>query len=190
MRFLSSLLLYAALANVVHTLPVPREAANHATQNSTHIFFLLDRSGSMETIRDDVIGGYNRCDAARGIQAEARTEVSDAVFVLRCYSYVKAQQTQTGAGDLYMSLYVRPVGSRSCQHPTYSMQHAPTLPSNCRIQFDGQEPHEKIFTSKPIAETPMLDRAGFQPRGSTPLFDAIGCVCACLWTTATPGRTS
>jgi len=76
----------------------------------------------MQTIQDDVIGGYN--------------------------SYVTAQQAQTDVGDLYMSL----------------------------TQFDGEEPHEKIFSSKPIAETPMLDRTGFQPRGSTPLFDAIGCV--------------
>ena len=33
--------------------------------DKTHISILLDRSGSMEAIRDDVIGGYNAFLAAQ-----------------------------------------------------------------------------------------------------------------------------
>ena len=33
--------------------------------NKTHLSILLDRSGSMEAIRDDVIGGYNTFLAAQ-----------------------------------------------------------------------------------------------------------------------------
>ena len=29
------------------------------TETTTHIYFVLDRSGSMEAIADDVIGGFN-----------------------------------------------------------------------------------------------------------------------------------
>lgn len=48
------------------TAPVPR----------THLYVLLDRSGSMESMRDDVIGGFNR------FVAEQRADGPDAVVTL------------------------------------------------------------------------------------------------------------
>jgi hypothetical protein len=42
------------------------------------------------------------------------------------------------------------------------------------VQFDSQNPYEVLVDAAPIAEAPVLDRSSFQPRGGTPLFDAIG----------------
>ncbi|MCC6170291.1 MAG: VWA domain-containing protein [Caldilineaceae bacterium] len=39
--------------------PTPDPASHPSTPLATHISVILDRSGSMETIRDDVIGGFN-----------------------------------------------------------------------------------------------------------------------------------
>lgn len=47
---------------------------NHSTR--THIYLLLDRSGSMEAIRDDVIGGFN------AFIAEQRADGDDARVTL------------------------------------------------------------------------------------------------------------
>jgi gamma-glutamylcyclotransferase (GGCT)/AIG2-like uncharacterized protein YtfP len=44
------------------------------------------------------------------------------------------------------------------------------------IQFDSVDPHEVVADGSPIHDILDLDRATFQPRGSTPLFDAIGLV--------------
>jgi len=40
--------------------------------------------------------------------------------------------------------------------------------------FDSQEPFRIVIDAIPIAEVLDLDRAQFDPRGGTPLFDAIG----------------
>jgi Mg-chelatase subunit ChlD len=40
--------------------------------------------------------------------------------------------------------------------------------------FDSQEPFRVVIDAVPIAEVLDLDEADFQPRGGTPLFDAIG----------------
>ena len=80
------------------------------------IFFLLDRSGSMDSIRDDTIGGFN--------------------------SFLNDQRAQNP--DALMTLW----------------------------QFD----HEVLvsYENKPLREVPPLDRATFQPRGSTHLLDTMG----------------
>jgi hypothetical protein len=83
-----------------------------------HIYFLLDRSGSMQSMADDVVGGFN------GFLAAQQAEGHDAVLTL--------------------------------------------------VQFDSQDPHEILVDARPIAEVGPLDRARFQPRGGTPLYDAIG----------------
>jgi len=85
---------------------------------TTQIFFLLDRSGSMESITDDVIGGFN--------------------------SYVQSQID--GPDEARMTL----------------------------VQFDSQEPHQVIFANTKMAEVPALTRQTYQPRGGTPLYDAMG----------------
>lgn len=87
-------------------------------QPNLHIYFLLDRSGSMSSIAGDVIGGFNSFLAAQ------RADGSDAVMTL--------------------------------------------------VQFDSQDPHEVLADAMPLAEVTPLTGATFQPRGGTPLYDAMG----------------
>lgn len=87
-------------------------------QNLTHIVFLLDRSGSMDEIRDDAIGGFNT------LLADQQAAPGNCTFTL--------------------------------------------------VQFDTQDPAEIVHDAKPIQEVPPLDRDTYQPRGGTPLLDAMG----------------
>ncbi len=84
----------------------------------THITFLLDRSGSMEEIRKDAIGGFN--------------------------SLLSDQQAHPGR----------------C---TFTL-----------VQFNDQDPAEIVHDTLPIREVPKLTAETFQPRGGTPLLDAMG----------------
>jgi hypothetical protein len=85
---------------------------------SLHIYFLLDRSGSMQSMADDVVGGFN------GFLAAQQADGQDAAMTL--------------------------------------------------VQFDSQDPHEVLVAGEPIGDLGPLDRSTFQPRGGTPLYDAIG----------------
>lgn len=85
---------------------------------STHITLILDRSGSMSDIRDDIIGGVN--------------------------AFITDQ--------------------RATEHPITA-----TL-----VQFDGQDPFEVIAENVTLDKIPTLTSAIYQPRGNTPLLDAIG----------------
>ena len=42
------------------------------------------------------------------------------------------------------------------------------------VQFDSDDPFEILIDGIDLAEVPDLDRAAYQPRGMTPLFDAVG----------------
>ena len=81
----------------------------------TDITVLLDRSGSMESIASDVVGGFSQ-------------------FV---------EEQRKGAGEAVLSL----------------------------VQFDSQA-IDTLFTARPVHEVklPIV----FEPRGSTPLLDALG----------------
>ena len=94
----------------------PVQVTNAA--RNLHIYFLLDRSGSMGPMADDVVGGFN------GFLAAQQAEGHDAVMTL--------------------------------------------------VQFDSQDPHEVLVNAQPIAEVRPLERARYQPRGGTPLYDAMG----------------
>ena len=94
------------------------EGIINMTTPITHIYFLLDRSGSMESMRDDVIGGFN---------AFLREQVADG-------------------RDAVMTL----------------------------VQFDTHNAHEVLANAKPLDQVPPLSAATFEPRGGTPLFDAMG----------------
>jgi Mg-chelatase subunit ChlD len=85
---------------------------------TVHLHFVLDRSGSMDAIRDDVIGGFN--------------------------SFVAEQAAQPG--ECLMTL----------------------------VQFDNQEPYEVLFDARHVLDIPPLTPGTFQPRGATPLYDAMG----------------
>ena len=82
------------------------------------IWFLLDRSGSMASVADDVIGGFN---------------------------YFLAEQAAQ-AGECRMTV----------------------------VQFDSEDPFEVIAAGKEPADVPELNDSVYQPRGLTPLYDAIG----------------
>ena len=83
-----------------------------------HVSFLIDRSGSMQGLVEDVVGGFN--------------------------SFLATQKGETG--DCTMTL----------------------------VQFDNQNPFEVIHDAAPINQIPDLTRDRYQPRGSTPLLDALG----------------
>lgn len=87
-------------------------------QNLTDITVLLDRSGSMESIREDTIGGFN--------------------------TFVKDQQAQVGIGPARLTL----------------------------IQFDGQG-YDTVIEHRAIEAVSPLTVTDFQPRGNTPLLDAM-----------------
>jgi len=42
------------------------------------------------------------------------------------------------------------------------------------VQFDDQDPHEVVVSAVPLAEMAPLKAHQFQPRGMTPLYDAVG----------------
>jgi Mg-chelatase subunit ChlD len=93
-------------------------ATTAADADRVHVAVLLDRSGSMSSIADDTIGGFN-------------------TFV--------AQQREL-AGDCRITL----------------------------VQFDGQDPQDVVADAVPAAELVDLDAHTYQPRGATPLLDALG----------------
>ena len=83
-----------------------------------HLWFLLDRSGSMEEVRGAVVEGL--ADFLR----EQHTADPEARFTL--------------------------------------------------VQFDDVDPHDVVIDARPLADVAPMTSEGFQPRGSTPLYDAIG----------------
>ena len=87
-------------------------------QDRVKIWFLLDRSGSMSGMAEDVISGFNGFLAKQG----------------------------SGTTPTKMTL----------------------------IQFDDQEPFEIVFDAQAVDQIPALTSDVFQPRGLTPLHDAIG----------------
>lgn len=82
----------------------------------TDISIVLDRSGSMASVWQDTIGGFN--------------------------SFIEAQRKLPGACNV------------------------------SAIQFDNE--YETLYTSKPVADAPLLNKETYVPRGMTALLDAIG----------------
>jgi len=83
-----------------------------------HISVVLDRSGSMASISDDVVGGFN--------------------------TFLSEQRKQDGGGRVTLA------------------------------QFDSQDPFEILIDGQNLATMGDLDSARYIPRGSTPLYDAVG----------------
>lgn len=88
------------------------------TTAKTQITMILDRSGSMESIREDVIGGFN--------------------------AFIQEQKAEPG--EVIVTL----------------------------VQFDGQAPYDIIYDRQAIEKIEILTKKIYQPRGSTPLLDAMG----------------
>jgi Mg-chelatase subunit ChlD len=89
-----------------------------AATGTPRVWFLLDRSGSMGSIADAVVDGYNR--------------------------FFAEQRAPDGA----------------------------TLATV--VQFDSEEPHEIVVDDAEVAAVAPLDHRTFEPRGMTPLYDALG----------------
>ncbi len=92
--------------------------ATDAESSRADIWFLLDRSGSMASIADDVVGGFNT------FFAEQKAQPGEAIVSI--------------------------------------------------IQFDTNDPQEMLVNRRPIADVAPLHPGSFQPRGGTPLLDALG----------------
>ena len=91
--------------------------------DAAHIWFLLDRSGSMQPLAAAVVDGFNE-------------------FV--------AEQQNMVAIDTAASARL-------------------TL-----AQFDGAAPYEELIDARRLDRVAPLAHAAFSPRGSTPLYDAVG----------------
>lgn len=87
-----------------------------------NISVVLDRSGSMASIADDIVGGLNQ--------------------------FLSRQRDQHGEARISVA------------------------------QFDDQDPFEVLIDGVPIREVTDLERGAYQPRGTTPLYDAIGSMIA------------
>lgn len=87
-------------------------------KEATDITIILDRSGSMASIKADTIGGVNQ--------------------------FITDQQKIPGECCLTL------------------------------VQFDSVNPQEVVLDASPIADAKLLTDATFQPRGNTPLYDAVG----------------
>ncbi len=94
-----------------------------STPAPIHISVVLDRSGSMIGIADEVVGGFNEW---------------------------LADQRQV-EGDTTITL----------------------------AQFDSGDPFEVLIDAIPLREVTDFERSSFQPRGGTPLYDAIGRMISC-----------
>ena len=85
--------------------------------DETHVAVVLDRSGSMAAIADEVIAGFN--------------------------GFVADQAAMSGICRLTL------------------------------VQFDSEAPFEIVTDAVPIAEVAPFDHYSFEPRGGTPLYDAV-----------------
>ena len=86
--------------------------------NTVHISIVLDRSGSMTRIADDIVGGFNQ--------------------------FLRKQRNTEGEARVTLA------------------------------QFDSEDPFEMLIDGIPLREVTDLDPAAYQPRSTTPLYDAVG----------------
>ena len=87
---------------------------------NVHAAILIDRSGSMNGLASDVIGGYNE--------------------------FIENQGNLQATGEFVLTA----------------------------VQFDDDEPFKVIHDAAPLSSVPSMTSADYQPRGLTPLFDALG----------------
>lgn len=83
-----------------------------------HLSVVLDRSGSMNSIADDTVGGFN--------------------------AFLAEQRRAPGAARVTLA------------------------------QFDSEDPFELLIDGVDLRAVADLDRSAYQPRGWTPLYDAVG----------------
>ncbi len=88
------------------------------TTTPVHISVVLDRSGSMASIADDIVGGFN--------------------------TFIAQQRKEEGRARVTL------------------------------VQFDSEDPFEVLIDGEDLNEVTDLDPNRYVPRGSTPLWDAVG----------------
>ncbi|MDG2427129.1 MAG: ADP-ribosylglycohydrolase family protein [Acidimicrobiales bacterium] len=106
------------ISQTTPVVPKPTLVGGSDVDVPVHVSFLIDRSGSMQGLIEDVVGGFN--------------------------AFLSTQKSETG--DCTMTL----------------------------VQFDSQNPFEVLHDATPISQVPDLTRNQYQPRGGTPLLDALG----------------
>ena len=106
------------ISQTTPVVPKPNPVGGSDVDVPVHVSFLIDRSGSMQGLVEDVVGGFN--------------------------AFLSTQKSETG--DCTMTL----------------------------VQFDSQNPFEVVHDAAPINQVPDLTRDRYQPRGATPLLDALG----------------
>jgi uncharacterized protein YegL len=116
-----------ALADVLELADlIADQPGSSATENrfvgqgstAVHVSFLIDRSGSMAGLENDVVGGFN--------------------------NFVAEQRKQPGACNLTL------------------------------VMFDSQDPFELLLDDVPLGTVPRMAIDQYDPRGATPLLDALG----------------
>jgi Mg-chelatase subunit ChlD len=83
-----------------------------------HISVVLDRSGSMASIADDIVGGFD--------------------------TFIEQQRKEEGKARVTL------------------------------VQFDSEDPFEVLIDGEDLDQVPALDPNRYLPRGTTPLWDAVG----------------
>jgi Mg-chelatase subunit ChlD len=105
----------------VFTQQTGKAVKGETTMSNTtpvHISVVLDRSGSMASIADDIVGGFN--------------------------TFIEQQRKEDGEARVTL------------------------------VQFDSEDPFEILIDGEDLNRVSGLDPARYIPRGSTPLWDAVG----------------
>jgi Mg-chelatase subunit ChlD len=98
--------------------PAPKTRSPEAGDEPVHIWFLIDRSGSMDHLRQAVVDGFN--------------------------GFVTEQKSVEGKARLTL------------------------------VQFDSEDPYEVLVDAARLEKVAPLTSHRYQPRGMTPLYDAMG----------------
>lgn len=120
----------------------------------TEILVITDRSGSMASIANDIIGGYNQ------FIEDQKTETGQ----------VRVTYTQFDAknGAYLWTAHTPAVFPTTVGTPLSVQIPMPTVPQ------PADDSYQVVYQGLPLSEVPKLTRETFVPRGGTALYDAIG----------------
>lgn len=125
----------------------------------THVAFILDRSGSMGAIRDDIIEAFNE-------------QVGDI------------RNRNDGAGEVRVSFVT--FGGRYSSPPNWTFTNSsgsggltgndPGVVGQNWTTTTSIAPHpiQREFFEQPVERLDKIDREMYVPKGMTPLYDAVG----------------
>jgi hypothetical protein len=122
-------------------------------EKSTHVAVVLDRSGSMGSIRDEIIEAFNEQVASIRENAESGGHTTVSFYTFGG-NYRGNQMWSTGGQILS--------GSDPLD-PPYGTE-----------ETQGRKPVERKFKFREPGSLPELSRANYRPSGATPMYDAVG----------------